>query len=263
MRTNRSDVVWATAVRAVDDAQHRTTSWLRLGCVALLWVAAARLPATQLPREACQLVLVTVGCPMAFIHARPRLVARLEQIPGLRWLADHLFQARGHAEVDLPGLLEGFGILSAGLLFAGPWAVPGLSAAARSVALLACVSFTWMVFLNVVLDAGWYAPAVPVIVGPDRSTGPAAPHLVVLRHLIPVGLSSVVLLISAVPWTTDLAAVPVVLRVSLGLSPLLLQIVWVCFDQILAATAETVRDAEDAVRKGAAQDLHSLIKNAV
>ncbi|WP_322756404.1 ATP-binding protein [Frankia sp. Cas3] len=263
MRTDRSDVVWATAVRALDDAQHRTTSWLKLGCVALLWATAARLPTNQLPRGAGQLVLVTVGCPMAFIHARPRLVARLERIPGLRWLADHMFQARGHAEVDLPGLLEAFGVLSAGLLFAGPWAVPGLSAAIRSVALLACVSCTWMVFLNVVLDAGWYAPAVPVIVGPDRSTGPPQPFLVVLRHLIPVGVSSVLLLIIAVPWTAELTAVPVVLRGSLGLSPLLLQIVWVCFDQILAATAETVHDAEDAVRKGVAQDLHSLIKNAV
>ncbi|WP_322760003.1 ATP-binding protein [Frankia sp. Cr2] len=263
MRTDRSDVVWATAVRAVDDAQHRTTSWLRLGCVALLWAAAARLPATQLPRGAGQLVIITVGCPMAFIHARPHLVAVLERIPGLRWLADHLFQARGHAKVDLPGLLEAFGALNAGLLFAGPWAVPGLSPAIRSVALLALVSFTWMLFLNIVLDAGWYAPPVPVIVGPDRSTGPPAPFLVVLRRLIPIGASSLVLLIIAVSWTTELAAVPAVLRVSLGLSPLLLQIVWVCFDQILAAAAETVRDAEDAVRKGVAQDLHSLIKNAV
>jgi hypothetical protein len=263
MRTDRPDVVWATAVRALDDAQHRTTSWLKLGCVALLWAVAAGWPTNQLPRGAAQLVLITVGAPLAFIHARPQLVGVLERLPGLHGLAEHMFRARGHVEVDVPGLLEAFGALCAALLFAGPWAAPGLSATARSVALLALVSFAWLVFLNVVLDAGWYAPPVPVIVGPDRSAGPPPPFPVGVRRLTPLGVAGLLLVIVAVPWTPALAAVSMVLRVALGLSPLLLYLVWLGFEQILAAAAETVHDAEDAVRKNAAQDLHSLIKNAV
>jgi hypothetical protein len=102
-----------------------------------------------------------------------------------------------------------------------------------------------------------------VIVGLDRSVGPPPPFLVALRRLTPLGAAGLLLVIVAVPWTPALAAVPIVLRVALGLSPLLLYLVWVSFEQILAAATETVRDAEDALRKSAAQDLHSLIKNAV
>jgi hypothetical protein len=261
MRFDRPDVVWAVAVRALD-AQYRMTSWLRLGCVALMWAVAATLPAAQLPRAALQLALATAGSLLSHAHARPRQLESLERLPGLRRLVGHMSGTRGRAQFNVPGLLEGFGAVGAGFLFAGPAAVGGLSVEARSLALMATVGYAWLVFLNIVLDPGWYAPSAAVVVGADRSEGP--PQVPVpVRHILAPGLACVILLVAAVPWTPGLADVPLALRVGLGASPLVLRLAWAFFDQILVAAVETVQDAENAVRKGAAQDLHSLVKNAV
>ncbi|WP_261557951.1 ATP-binding protein [Frankia tisae] len=261
-RSVRPDIVWVTALRALDE-QHRTTSLLRLGCLAVLWAAAATLPADELARAGGQLALVTVGCLLSGVHARPALTDALERLPGAGGLTGHLAGTRGRAIVDVPGLLEAFGVVAAGLLFAGPWPVAGLSVSARSVGVLASVAFAWLVGLNALLDAGWYAPYAPVIIGSDRSDQPAPRVLRVLRRLMPSLLAILVVLIVAVPWVPEVAAVPVVLRAAAVGAMFVLEIVWICFEQLLAATVATVRDAEDIVRKGAAQDLHSLTKNAV
>jgi signal transduction histidine kinase len=164
---------------------------------------------------------------------------------------------------DLPGLLEAFGVVVAGLLFAGPWPVAGLSVAVRSAAILAVVAFAWLVGLNSLIDAGWYAPYAPVVIGADRSNQTAPRVLVMVRRLGVMLLALLVALIVAVPWAPEVSEVPIVLRAAAVGGVLALEIVRICFEQLLAATVATVRDAEDIVRKGAAQDLHSLTKNAV
>jgi hypothetical protein len=259
---SRPDVVWTTAVRALD-AQHRTTSLIRLGFVAVMWAIAASLPARGIARAGPQLSLATAGCLLSYAHARPALVEAFERLPGLASVAGHLTATRGRATFDVPGLFEAFGAVSAGLLFAGPWPVAGLSTPIRSVAVIAAVGFAWLVGLNTTIDAGWYAPTMPVVMGTERSVGPPPKVLVVFRHLQALLLAILVALIVGIPWTPAVAAIPWVLRVSAICVMLLLQVVWTCFEQILTAAVETVRDAEDVVRKGAAQDLHSLTKNAV
>jgi signal transduction histidine kinase len=260
--SGRPDIVWVTALRALDE-QHRTTSLVRLGLLAVMWGAVATLPAHEIPRGAGQLAMVTVGCALSCVHARPALMDAVERLQGAGQLADHLVGTRGRATFDAPGLLEAFGVVAAGLLFAGPWPVTGLSVAVRSAAILAAVAFAWLVGLNSLIDAGWYAPYAPVVIGSDRSDQPAPRVLLLFRRLGVLLLASLVALIVAVPWSPEVSEVPVALRVAAVGSVLALEIVRICFEQLLAATVATVRDAEDIVRKGAAQDLHSLTKNAV
>ncbi|MGW2130545.1 ATP-binding protein [Streptomyces coelicoflavus] len=258
----RHEVTWATAVRAMD-AQHRTTTWLRLGLVAMLWSVLPWAAPDEVTHGVFALAMVTAGTLISHVHARPTLIDFLDRLPWMGALVSHLTGTRGRATADLPGLLEGGGILIAGLTYVGPWGVAGLPEEAAIVALVAIVSHTHSVFLNVVLDPGFYAPPEPIELGPDRSMG--APHALLrwVRHAVPPGLALVGATLFVPGWNAVLAAVPLSLRVLLSVSFLLLWVVWICFDQVLEAAASTVEDCEYLVRLGAAQDLHSLAKNSI
>jgi hypothetical protein len=65
------------------------------------------------------------------------VVAR--NVAGLRVAARHLRRARDRATADLSGLLEGFGIILASLLFAGPLAVRPLPATVYALGLVLVV----------------------------------------------------------------------------------------------------------------------------
>ena len=84
-----------------------------------------------------------------------------------------------------------------------------------------------------------------------------------VRHAVPPGLALVGATLFVPSWNAELAAVPLSLRVLLSASFLLLWVAWICFEQVLEAAASTVEDCEYLVRRGAAQDLHSLAKNSI
>ncbi|MCQ6553175.1 hypothetical protein NPS70_08200 [Streptomyces sp. C10-9-1] len=245
------------------DAQHQTTTWLRLGLVAMLWSVLPWAAPDQVVHAVLALAVVTVGTVASHVHARPWLIEYLDQLPGMRRLVSHLTGTRGRATVDLPGLLEGAGILIAGLAYVGPWGVAGISREAEIVALVSVVAYTHSVFLNVVLDPGFYAPSIPVELGPDRSSGAPPLPLQWVRHAVPPGLTLIGATLFTPDWNPELAAIPIGLRVLLSASFLLLWVAWTCFDQVLSAAAATVKDCEQVVRLGAAQDLHSLAKNSI
>ncbi|MBJ6630217.1 ATP-binding protein [Streptomyces sp. I4(2020)] len=262
MKTERQEVVWATALRALD-ALHRITSWLRLGCVAVLWIVALLCDPQDQARVFLQLLPVTLGSVLAHVHARPALLEHLESVPALDRVAAHLDGTRGRAAFDLPGILEGGGILLASTLYGGWWAVTGLSPQELAVALVAVAVFTWSVFLNVILDPGYYAPQKEITFGSEQSAGPPSTVLNWLRHAVPPGVALLMALMFLPAWTPSLAAVPLTLRIVLVLSILSLRLTWLIFDQVLLASAETVADAEQAARIREAGELHSVGKNAV
>ncbi|NRQ31855.1 hypothetical protein HII36_08380 [Nonomuraea sp. NN258] len=259
---DRLAMMWATAVRAMD-AQHQTSSWVRLGLVAILWVSVPGVADEDRTRVALQLIPMTIGSVLAYIHPRPALVDRLPYRFGLGALAAHLTSTRGRTKIDIPGLFEGFGLVAAAMAYAGPWAAQGLSVDARIVAMVAVTVFGWSIFVNVELDPGYYAPRNTVRIGGEVSSGPPTSILIMLRYLFPpiVALAAGALFVPA--WTPELAAVPAALRWILAASYLGLSLVKICFDQVLEAAAATVADAENLVRRAAAEDLHSWSKNSV
>ncbi|GKQ37054.1 ATP-binding protein [Streptomyces sp. A012304] len=261
-RRETAEVIWATAVRSMD-ALHRTTSWIRLCSVTMLWSVLPWVPPDEITHGVFALAVVTVGTLIAHVHARPGLIDVLDRLPGTEALVSHLTGARGKAAANLPGLLEGGGILIAGLAYVGPWGVTGLPEEAGIVALVAIVGYTHFAFLNTVLDAGFYAPQGTVVLGPDRSQGAPPALLLWVRHAIPSGLVVIGLVLFVPAWNPVLAAVPVSLRVLLSTSFLLLWVARISFDQFLEGTASAVEDRERVVRKEAAGDLHSLAKNSM
>jgi hypothetical protein len=256
------EVRWATAVRILD-AQYRVSSWYRLACVGVLWALLPSVDAAERLRVAAQLIVVTAGVLVAYIYARPELIDRLAQLPHTDWIVGQLSGDHGRAEINLPGLLEGAGILVAATAYLGPWAASGPTGSALIAALLATTYFAWSCFQNVVMDSGYYAPAAAVVVGLRASPGPPARWLVSIRYAVPVGLTLIAAVLFIPPWTDELAAAPVAIRAVLGLSFLTLYLRWVTFEAVLTSSAETVTDSQNGVRRNAAQDLHSLAKNAV
>lgn len=262
MKVERQEVVWATALRALD-AQHRTSSWLRLVCVLALWLVTLRCDPDDRLRVCLQLLPVTAGALLAHVHARPSLVDYLTSLSPLGRVKSHLEGTRGRAQVDLPGVVEGVGILVASTLYGSRWAIAGLSREEMVVALVAVIVFTWSVFLNVVLDPGYYAPLEEVDLGFWKSAGPPPRILKWARHAVPPGVAALAAVLFLPAWTPSLAAVPLALRVVLVLSLLCLRLVWLCFDQILVAAAESAADLERNAKAAEAGALHSVGKNAV
>ena len=263
MKIERQEVVWATALRALD-AQHRTTSWLRMVCVVTLWLVTLRCDPQDRLRVCLQLLPVTAGVVLAHVHARPSLLDRLTSLPALGRVKVHLEGTRGQAKIDLPGVLEGAGILIACFLYGGSkWAVTGFSPEELVIALTAAIVYAWSVFLNVVLDPGFYSPHEEVDFGLERSSGPPPRALTWLRHAVPPGTAALAAWLFLPAWTPSLAAVPFALRVALVLSLLSLRLVWLCFDQIMVAAAESAADLEQNARATEAGALHSVGKNAV
>src|ERR1700687_2024026 len=92
----RTRIVYDVAVR------YATPLWrfgaaFRAACAGALWVLLGWFPLAAVPRGAAQLLLVSIGVTMAWVHARPSLLDRLAsgRIAGLRRTAWHLRGARG------------------------------------------------------------------------------------------------------------------------------------------------------------------------
>ncbi|MFI0242975.1 ATP-binding protein [Streptomyces sp. NPDC016845] len=262
----RADLRWVTAVRALDSL-HRATAWLRCASLAVLWASLAWTPALARTHSVLALLLVTAGTVLSVLHAYPEARARLEEaserLPGLYRLFDHLDGTRGRASFNLPGLAEGFGMAVMGLALVGPFGPHGPGASVMIVQLSAVMMFVTLVFINIVCDAGYYAPPQYVKVGNDRSMGAADRRLVLLRRLIPVGALLIAGGLFVPGWTVSLTAVPRAARVCVVLGAGAVAVVWWSFDRVLDAAVTTAVDIERVVRDEACRDLHSMSKTGV
>lgn len=115
------------------------------------------------PKDAALLALGSIGAITAWAHNRSSLLDFLiaRNVVGLSTTARHLRGARDRATLDLSGLLEGLGIISAALLFAGPLEVRPLPATVYALGLVLVVIHVWSAFLQAMTDSTWYAPEAP------------------------------------------------------------------------------------------------------
>lgn len=105
--------------------------------------------------RAVQLLPLTAGVALAWVDVHPA-VAETQVRRGVmrRWLAAHPADL-DTATANLAGLLEGFGVVAAGLLFAGP--IPAsVSRGPRTVALIVVTVYAWNAFSQVTADPGYY-----------------------------------------------------------------------------------------------------------
>jgi signal transduction histidine kinase len=250
----RTPFVYAIAIR------YQTPLWrvgaiLRVGCMGGFWVLLLWFPHQTWPKDAAMLGLGTIGAVTSWAHNRASLLDFLiaRKVVGLSNAARHLVWARQRATVDLAGLLEGFGIISVGLLFAGPLEVRPLPATVYSIGLVLITVHVWSMFLQAMTDSSWYAPDLP----PGRI-------LLLLRPVMPLIVALIASAILAYPvyWRHQpvpggLFAVALVTATILLLLP---------FTVIYELVLRGARDALSAqARRYQANDaitVHSLVKNS-
>jgi hypothetical protein len=250
----RTPLVYAIAVR------YQTPLWragalLRAGCMAGFWVLLLWFPAGSAAQGAAMLALGSVGAVTAWAHNRSSLLDFLvdRDIPGLSAVARHLIGARQRAAADLSGLLEGFGIISVTLLFAGPIAVRPLPATVYELGTVLIVVHVWSAFLQAMTDSSWYSPDVP----PGRA-------VLLLRPVMPLIVAAILFAILAYPIYWQHEAVPGGLfGVILACAVVLLLLPFTLVYELLLRAA---RDALGLLaRRYRAEDavtVHSLVKNA-
>src|SRR6185437_14064136 len=106
--------------------------------------------------RAVQVFPLLAGLAFAWVDAYPAAVD-----PGggngvlRRWLAAQTVQLSMKATANLAGLFEGFGVVAAALLFAGPLPA-SMPEAARLAAVVAVIAFGWNAFSQVACDSGYY-----------------------------------------------------------------------------------------------------------
>ena len=253
--TLRTPVVYATAIR------YQTSLWragalLRGGCMAGFWVLLLWFPHHTWPKDAAMLALGSVGVVAAWAHQRASLLDFLiaRNIAGLSRAATHMQRARERATADLAGLLEGFGIILASLLYAGPLEVRPLPAAVYTVGLVLAASFIWSAFLQAMTDSSWYSPSLP----PGRA-------VLLVRPLMPLLVAIIAFAIFAYPvyWPHQPPVPGGLFGAALVAGVILLLLPCTVVYELLlrgardAASMQTRRDrAQDAVT------VHSLVKNA-
>jgi len=250
----RTPLVYAIAVR------YQTPLWragalLRAGCMAGFWVLLLWFPAGSVPQGAAMLALGSVGAVTAWAHNRSSLLDFLvdHDIPGLSAVARHLIGARLRAAADLSGLLEGFGIISVTLLFAGPLAVRPLPAIVYELGTVLIVVHVWSAFLQAMTDSSWYSPDVP----PGRA-------VLLLRPVMPLIVAAILFAILGYPIYWEHEAVPgglfgVILACAVVL--LLLPFTLV-YELILRAARDALGLLARRYRAEDAVTVHSLVKNA-
>ena len=194
----RTPVVYAVAVR------YQTPLWragalLRAGCMAGFWVLLLWFPHRTWPKDAAMLALGSAGAVTAWAHNRSSLLDFLvaRDIAGLSAAARHLIGARERATADLSGLLEGFGIISVALLFAGPLEVRPLPGTVYALGMVLIVIHVWSAFLQAMTDSSWYVPDPP----PGRA-------VLILRPLMPLLVALILFAILAYPVYWRHQAVP-------------------------------------------------------
>jgi hypothetical protein len=250
----RSPLVYAIAVR------YQTPLWragalLRAGCMAGFWLLLLWFPHHTWPKDAALLVLGSVGAFTAWAHNRSSLLDLLVErdFPGLSAVARHLLGARERATVDLSGLLEGFGIISASMLFAGPLEVRPLPATVYGLGLVLIVIHVWSAFLQAMTDSTWYSTDPP----PGRG-------LLVLRPLIPPFVAVLLFAILGYPVYWQHQAVPGGLfgAILAAAAVLLLLPYTVIYELILRGARDGLGLLARRYRADDAVTVHSLVKNA-
>ena len=228
---------------------------LRAGCMAGFWVLLLWFPHHTWPKDAALLVLGSAGAVTAWAHNRSSLLDLLVErdIPGLSAVARHLLGARERATVDLSGLLEGFGIISASFLFAGPFEVRPLPATSYALGVVLIVIHVWSAFLQAMTDSSWYS-----------TDPPPAPALLVLRPLIPPIVAGILFAILGYPVYWQHQAVPggllgtiLAAAAVLGLLPYT-----VVYELILRGARDALFLLASRYRADDAITVHSLVKNA-
>ena len=249
----RTRVVYDIAVR------YATPLWrigaaFRAGCVAGLWILLAWFPARSLPQAAAQLLLVSAGVSTAWIQTQPDTLDRLAsgRIAALRKAAGHLQSVRGRATADLAGLLEGFGMIVAVLLYGGPIAVRPLPTPVYVAGLILITAHVWNAFAQVMTDPSWYNPDMPPAAG-----------LVAFRPWIPAAVAAIEIAEIVAPGHSAASRLPAGLILPLILvgSIVLLLPFTMVFEVLLKAGLEACEISMGEVRRNDSITVHSLVKN--
>ncbi len=250
----RTPLVYAIAVR-YQTPLWRAGAMLRAGCMAGFWVLLLWFPHSTWPKDAALLALGSVGALTAWAHNRSSLLDFLvaRNIVGLSAAARHLLGARERATADLSGLLEGFGIISVTMLFAGPLEVRPLPATVYALGTVLIVIHVWSAFLQAMTDSTWYAPDTP----PGRA-------VLVLRPLMPLIVAVILFAILAYPVYWNHQAVPGGLfGVTLAAAVVLL--LWpytLIYELVLRGARDAAAVQGRRYRADDAITVHSLVKNA-
>ena len=249
----RTRVVYDIAVRYVTPLW-RIGAVFRGACVAGLWVLLAWFPATTLPRAAAQLLMASAGVSMAWVQTMPAILDRLASgpIPALRKTAGHLRGARGKATADLAGLLEGFGMIVALLLYGGPVPVRPLPLPVYVTGLVLITASVWNAQAQVMTDASWY--------NPDQ---PPARGLVAFRPWIPVSVAAIEISLILWPVLSGTGRLPagLILPILLAGSIVLLLPFTMVFEVMLRAGLQASEISMSEVRRNDSITVHSLVKN--
>jgi hypothetical protein len=250
----RTPVVYAIAIR-YQTPLWRAGAMLRAGCMAAFWVLLLWFPHDTWPKDAAMLALGSIGAVTAWAHNRSSLLDFLavRNVVGLSAAARHLIGAKERATADLSGLLEGFGIISVALLFAGPLEVRPLPDTVYALGMVLIVIHVWSAFMQAMTDSSWYAPDVP----PGRA-------VLVLRPLMPLLVAVILFAILGYPVYWNHQAVPGGLfGVILATAVVLLLLPFTLIYELVLRGARDASGAE--VRRHRAEDavtVHSLVKNA-
>ena len=249
----RTRVVYDIAVR------YATPLWrigaaFRGGCVAGLWILLVWFPARSLPQAAAQLLMVSAGVSTAWIQTQPDTLDRLASGPvaPIRKAAGHLRGVRGRATADLAGLLEGFGMIVALLLYGGPISVRPLPTPVYVAGLILITAHVWNAFAQVMTDASWYNPDTP----PARG-------LVAYRPWIPASVAAIEIVLIVAPGHSAAGRLPAGLIIPLLLagSIVLLLPFTMVFEVLLKAGLEACEISMGEVRRNDSITVHSLVKN--
>jgi hypothetical protein len=250
----RTPVVYAIAVR-YQTPMWRAGAMLRAGCMAGFWLLLLWFPPGTWLQGAAMLALGTIGAVTAWAHNRSSLLDFLvaRDVPGLSAAARHLIGAKQRATADLSGLLEGFGIISVALLYAGPIAVRPLPALVYALGTVLIVVHVWSAFLQAMTDSSWYSPDSP----PGRA-------VLLLRPVMPLIVAVILFAILAYPVYWQHEAVPgglfgVILACAVVL--LLLPFTLV-YELVLRSARDALATQARRYRADDAVTVHSLVKNA-
>ena len=250
----RTPLVYAIAVR-YQTPLWRAGAMLRAGCMAGFWVLLLWFPHRTWPKDAALLALGSVGALTAWAHNRSSLLDFLvaRNIAGLSAAARHLLGARVRATADLSGLLEGFGIISVTLLFAGPLEVRPLPALVYALGTVLIVIHVWSAFLQAMTDSTWYVPDPP----PGRA-------VLLLRPLMPLIVATILFAILAYPVYWQHQAVPGGLF-GVILAAAVVLLLWpytLIYELVLRGARDAAALQGRRYRADDAITVHSLVKNA-
>lgn len=150
--------------------------WARGAAVIVILVAAGFVSP---PWRTVQLLPLTVGFVLAWLDAYPPSSDAILGSRGLRhWVDARTTAVSKIATMNLAGLLEGFGVVAGGFLFAGPLPV-SMPAGPRLAAAVALAVFCWDAFSQVVADPGYYNKGRP----PQR-------WVIAVRWLLPLATAA-------------------------------------------------------------------------